>query len=210
MFKKVLSQPTQEKLAQLSNLPWIKRCYLAGGTATAIYLGHRFSDDFYFFSKERLNFITYRKDIFKLGMFRVTDCREDTLIGAWKNVKFSILHYPYKIIEKPLLFQGITIASITDIALMKLDAISGRGTRRDFIDIFWIVNHSKKSLLDYVRLMKRKYGENYSIEHLIKSISYFEDAEKDPMPKMIKKIVWEEVRSFFIYQSSLLARKFIF
>lgn len=197
-------------MEQLVAFSWVKKCYLAGGTAVALHLGHRFSDDLDFFERHGMNLFAVRKNLSTLGSFSVTDQKEDTLVGAWKDVKFSLFNYPYKLLEKPFLFEKIPVASLTDIALMKLDAISSRGTKRDFIDIFWIASHSGKNLLDYVRLMKKKYGQDYSIEHLIKSLSYFEDAEKDPPPRTIKKIIWEEVKSFFIYQASSLARKFIF
>lgn len=187
-----------------------QNAYLAGGTSVALHFGHRQSEDLDFFCAANFNHANIRKELSKLGHFTATDERSDTLIGAWDKVKLSLMKYPYPLMEKPSVLDGVKIASVTDLALMKLDAISSRGTKRDFIDLYWISKNSGRTLLDYVRMMKRKYGEDYAIEHLVKSLSFFADAERQPIPKMLKKLTWDEVKSYFIFQSSELAKKFIF
>lgn len=92
---------------------------------------------------------------------------------------------------------GIRVADLRDIGCMKIDAISSRGMKRDFIDLFFICKEliSLKNLLS---LFKRKYKSvNYNMMHILKSLVYFEDAENNPMPKMIVPVSWQEVKNFF-------------
>ncbi|MCK4308846.1 MAG: nucleotidyl transferase AbiEii/AbiGii toxin family protein [Candidatus Atribacteria bacterium] len=91
---------------------------------------------------------------------------------------------------------GIKVADLRDIGCMKIDAISSRGTKRDFIDLFFICKEviSLKNLLS---LFKRKYKSvNYNMMHILKSLAYFEDAENNPMPKMTVPASWQEIKSF--------------
>ena len=210
MFENALILKTKKMLREIQKFSWLKDFYLAGGTAAALYFGHRKSEDLDFFSSNGFEIILIRSGLQSAAPFRITDQKENNLSGVWGNVKLSFMRYPYKLVGKAETLGKVRVASIEDIALMKLDAICTRGTKRDFIDLYWISKYSGKTLLDSVRLTKKKFGKDYSIEHLIKSLSYFLDADKQPMPLMLKKISWEEVKSYFIYHSMSLARKFMF
>jgi len=81
---------------------------------------------------------------------------------------------------------------------MKISAISARGAKKDFVDLFFICQ-KKAPLKELLKLFKRKYRSvDYNITHILKSLVYFEDAKKDPMPKMMKKIAWNDIQEFFI------------
>ena len=89
------------------------------------------------------------------------------------------------------------IADIRDIAAMKIDAITTRGAKRDFIDLYFIckTGYRLAELLDFYN---RKYGKLASnLIHIEKSLVFFNDAETEEMPKMLKKIQWEDVKRFF-------------
>ena len=102
---------------------------------------------------------------------------------------------------------GIRIASILDIACMKLDAVSGRGTKRDFIDLYFICQ--KEKLAKIFKLFEKKYQKaDYNLAFIQKSLVYFIDAEKDEMPKMIKKVSWEEVKRFFEKEVLKLSKEY--
>ncbi len=91
----------------------------------------------------------------------------------------------------------LAIADIRDIACMKLDALASRGTKRDFVDIYCIAQ-TGLTLPEMIALFEKKYAElNYNLLHLKKSLVFFDDAEHDPMPRMIKEIAWREVKKFF-------------
>ena len=88
------------------------------------------------------------------------------------------------------------IADPRDIACMKVSAIAGRGTRRDFVDLYWIArSHSLLQVFDW---FSRKFASShYSHVHLLKALVYFEDADREPMPDMLLPIDWTTVKTFF-------------
>ncbi|MBU4124638.1 MAG: nucleotidyl transferase AbiEii/AbiGii toxin family protein, partial [Nanoarchaeota archaeon] len=89
------------------------------------------------------------------------------------------------------------IADFRDIACMKLDTVSSRGSRKDFIDLYFLLK--EMSLDDFLKLFDKKYKEiNYNKTHLLKSLVYFKEAEESPIPKMIKKVSWKEMKEEII------------
>lgn len=82
---------------------------------------------------------------------------------------------------------------------MKIAAISDRGTKRDFIDLYFIIKMEKVLSLDEIlRLYDKKFGLlKQNKIHILKSLCYFDDAEQEPMPKMLKDVSWKEVKKFF-------------
>lgn len=132
-----------------------------------------------------------------MGKFRLDRLAEDTLLGELRGIRISFFRYRYPLIAEPVSVLGITVASLEDIAAMKLDAISRRGTRRDFIDLYFIAQ-SGLALPEALQWYQRKYaGLNLNLVHLVKSLAYFADAEADPMPQMLVDLSWDEVKRFF-------------
>jgi hypothetical protein len=88
------------------------------------------------------------------------------------------------------------LAGGTALALRKIAAIAGRGCRRDFVDLYAIAQpHTLARLLD---LFKKKYVQvNYNVIHVLKSLTYFVDAEKEPMPDIRTSLSWDQVTEFF-------------
>ena len=91
----------------------------------------------------------------------------------------------------PVPGDGVTLAGIKDIAAMKIAAIVGRGTKKDFIDMHFLLK--RFSLQEILDLYMQKYPDG-SIFSAMKSLSYFEDAEPDPMPLMFEEVSWETVK----------------
>jgi hypothetical protein len=108
------------------------------------------------------------------------------------NIKIDFVYYPYNWIEKPLTSKKIRIASKADIAAMKLNAISGRGSKKDFIDIFFLLNDY--SLADMIGFYKQKYPEGSEFL-VLKSLCYFNDAETEHLPAMLRPVKWEQVKN---------------
>ena len=95
----------------------------------------------------------------------------------------------------------LNIASLEDIGCMKIDTISSRGKKRDFVDLFFILNNKNLSLKEFLDYFDSKYGvENFNLYHILKSLVYFEDAEKDPDLLMLAEFSWEDLKSFFRQQ----------
>lgn len=168
----------------LKDLPG--QTYLAGGTAIALHLGHRLSVDFDFFTPEDIDSLQWHQRMqlafssdFKLSAEKI---EKNTLVLNLNDTGFSIFQYPYPRMEQPVTDSGfpLPVASLIDLACMKLIAINQRGTCKDFIDLKFIMEHAGYSLPDLLRAAGRKYtvGEEM-IFQIKKSLVYFDDAERD-------------------------------
>ncbi|MEW6108620.1 MAG: nucleotidyl transferase AbiEii/AbiGii toxin family protein [Nitrospirota bacterium] len=201
MFEKVLSKNAKQSLAILGKSRLLDSAYLAGGTALALQLGHRYSYDFDFFIPEKFdeNIITQR--ISELLSDFILERKEwGTILGYSGDTRFSLFYFNYPLLFETLPFSGINIADIKDIVPMKIAAIADRGTKRDFIDLYFIFSESKiMDINEAFDLYDKKFKAlKQNKVHILKSLVYFNDAEKDPMPQMIKKVKWSEVKNFFI------------
>ncbi len=189
---------TRVLLEKLSVQDFIKNFYLAGGTGLALFLNHRVSIDLDFFSENDFYIPNLIKNLKKLGRFQGLKSAEGTVIGSLDGIKISFFALPYRLLEKPAKHNKLGIANLTDLALMKILAISDRGTKRDFIDLY-VLCKKIKPLEEFVFLFPKKFGKyDYNIYHIIKSLSYFGDADNDEMPKMKNEIKWNEVKKIFI------------
>ncbi len=209
MFTKGLSKQTQKNLETLGKISFISKYYLAGGTSLSLHFGHRFSFDLDFFSLTPEKSIMISSQLKEKGQLEIFQNDEGTFNGQLNGVKLSFFLYPYQLIGPWSVYKNIKIASVSDIACMKLDAISSRGTKRDFIDLYFICRKFAP-LENILSLFDKKYtGVKYNKLHLIKSLAYFVDAENDEMPKMIEKISWQEVKKFFEQEAIRLAEKYL-
>jgi predicted nucleotidyltransferase component of viral defense system len=104
------------------------------------------------------------------------------------QIKVDVVNYHYPWLQPTLIMNGLKLASIEDIAAMKLAAVTGRGTKKDFIDLFFLLK--KYSLNDLIDFYNRKYADG-SVFMVLKSLTYFEDAESDPLPEMLLPFDWE-------------------
>jgi len=166
--------------------------YLSGGTALSLQLGHRESEDLDFFSEQSFEPDALEKQLLSYGALAETELVKGTLNTYLDGVKLQFLLYPYRLIE-PLVEWGSTrLSSVIDIACTKLQTVGMRGSKKDFIDIYFILQHfSLPELLEYT---KKKYAESdYSETHILKSLVYFDDAEDQPMPRMHQDVSWEQV-----------------
>jgi len=172
-----------------------KNVYLAGGTALALYYGHRFSVDLDWFGQEFKYTEEFRRKLSSAGKLKVIGQSEDTFHGQLDDVEISFFRYHYKLLfSKKKYNQNIYLADEKDIACMKLDAIASRGSKKDFVDMYFLLHNFSLEIL--MGLMPKKFEIEYNIPHLLKALAYFEDAESMPMPEMIKQTRWEEVKKF--------------
>lgn len=197
MFEQVLPGNTKTVLALLEKSEIIRKAYLAGGTALALQLGHRISYDLDFFTQEEFDEQMLLPEIKKISDFHLERIAWRTILGKFKDVKFSIFYYRYPLLSAAKRFGMINITDIHDIVAMKIAAVASRGTKRDFVDLYFLCKETL-SLTEAIRLYDKKYKNLAAAEiHIIKSLVYFEDADSDEMPKMLKACRWEEVKKFF-------------
>jgi len=209
MFEQALSKDTKPNLAALGKTALARQFYLAGGTALALHLGHRFSHGLDFFTSDHFNIDQILANLKSLGKVEIFQATEDTFNGQLNDSPISFFTYPYPVLLPFTIHRGAQIASVMDIAAMKVDAITRRGKKRDFIDLYFIAKHAtplEQAMENYFA----KFSDfNISRAHVLKSLSYFGDAEGDDMPEMIKPVRWQDVKRHFQSQTDSLAQKFL-
>jgi predicted nucleotidyltransferase component of viral defense system len=206
MFEGTLSPNARQLLTQLGQEPLAQPSYLAGGSALALHLGHRTSIDLDFFTSES----NYQSEplvqrLRTIGELVVQQQSETTLVGSLNGVRLSFFFYPYPALGEFIELDEVQIASLLDIALMKLIAISQRGKKRDFVDLYFICQHGY-SLDDLLTRLVDKYPK-VSIYHLLRSLVYFGDAEGDPPPHMLVPYDWSQIKHFFQQEGERLMKK---
>jgi len=193
MHEKTLSKNTRIVLEKIAHIA--KPFYLAGGTALALELGHRISVDLDFFSQNYFSVASLVEQLSTHGHLTIEDKSNDTLNGSLDEVKISFFIYPYPLLFPTKEYNGVFLADERDIGAMKIQAISDRGSKKDFVDLFVLLKkYSLQELLDFFNKKYKKY--NYNMLHILKSLSYFYDADVNIEPKYIIPINWEEVKKF--------------
>lgn len=196
MFEKTISKDTKSCLVTLEKSFIVKDFYLAGGTGLALQIGHRISLDLDFFCQPEFHEQRIISYLQKNGDFKLQKKDWQTINGILNKTRVSFMNYPYPLLYPARKLGKIKIADIRDIACMKLDAIATRGSKKDFIDLYLIIKEHY-SLSELISLFNKKYQKiKYNLPHLFKSLVYFADAEKDPMPKMFYELKWLEVKNF--------------
>ena len=187
---------TLELLKSLASQPELAQTRLVGGTALALQYGHRQSIDLDFFGilpeeKEELVEMTKR-----VGNVLVTNRSKMILQTVINQIKVDFVDYSrYKWIDEPIMGDGFVLASDKDIAAMKVNAIIGRGTRKDFIDLYVLLQ--RYSLSEIMAFYKQKYPD-FSEYRALLSMTYFEDAEMQDVPKMFIDTSWDTMKSTII------------
>lgn len=170
--------------------------YLAGGTAVALHLGHRRSVDLDWFTERPL-----LDPLDLAGRMRGRDIELEvrqaapgTLHAAVSGMEISFLEYRYPLLQPlaPVEECACLLASLDDLACMKLAAVVQRGARRDFLDIYAIgTRHC--ALSEMLSLYQRKYGIQ-DILHVLRGLSYFDDADRERMPLLLWRFDWRTVK----------------
>lgn len=198
----ILARQTKKALMFLSEEKWLKESgwYLAGGTALALRAGNRKSLDLDFFTENKDFDIEELLGRFSNNKDWILDfTRKNTVYGELFNAKVSFIAYPFFIPKQESLWHGsIKVLPPTDIAVMKIIAISQRGRKRDFFDLYWCAQNIEH-LIDIIKRLKVQYPSvAHDYHHIFKSLVYFKDAESDPDPEIYFDANWKKVKNFFI------------
>ena len=184
---------THSLLEKLSTLPVLEDARLVGGTALALQLGHRTSVDRDFFGRINADSEDLRDILREVGRVEVASVSKNINIFWINGVKVDMVNYPYPWLDLPIVEDGVRLASLNDIAAMKISAIVNRGTKKDFIDLYTLLQHF--ALDEILDMYSRKYSDG-SLFIVMKSLTYFDDAETDPMPNVLNDTTWETVKDF--------------
>ena len=179
---------THSLLEKLSALPVLEDARLVGGTALALQLGHRTSVDLDFFGRINADSEELRDVLREVGKVEVASVSKNINIFWINGIKVDMVNYPYPWLDMPIEGNGVRLASLKDIAAMKVSAIVNRGTKKDFIDLYTLLQSF--TLDDILDMYSRKYSDG-SLFIVMKSLTYFDDAETDPMPNVLNDTTWK-------------------
>jgi predicted nucleotidyltransferase component of viral defense system len=189
----------QDVLASVSTALTGTDFYLAGGTALALLEGHRISADLDLFSPTFDDPEAAQRTLAEVNPEAVTTFMSPrTLYLQIDGTIVSLFGYSYPLVA-PLLQPDdslLPFASREDIAAMKLAAITSRGSRKDFIDL-WLLITRHWPLSDCLELFRQKFTTR-DIGHVVRSLTYFDDADEEPLLRMLVDIEWDSVKRDFV------------
>ncbi len=182
--------------------------YLAGGTALALQIGHRLSVDFDLFSGNTLpdNLLQQVRRIFSNTPTSVTYSSPDQLNLLVGGIKVTFLHYPYPIVDQPVEYQGLQLASIREIAVMKAFAIGRRLAYKDYVDWYFMLKEKHVALEDILADAEKKFGGDFNGRLFLGQLVSLDDVPvqkidflRDPVDQTaIRQFLTSEVSNFKI------------
>jgi Nucleotidyl transferase AbiEii toxin, Type IV TA system len=196
----ILGTVQQKVLRQLGPHMAAQQFYLGGGTALAIYLGHRRSVDFDWFTRERIaDPLHLARDLNHQDIAFVTgNIERGTLHGSVSGMQVSFLEYRYPLLQPLVAWPvfGCMLASPEDLACMKLSALAQRGAKKDFVDIY-ALGIEYCSLSDMLGWYQQKYAIT-NLAHVLYSLAYFDDADRERMPRMFWDSNWRTIKKTIV------------
>ena len=179
-------------LKQLQSLDILSEMRLVGGTSLALQIGHRKSIDIDLFGILNVEFDILIDELKTLGEVVLLKNSKNIHSLLINDIKVDIVNYNYKWLTNKMTIDNIYFATIEDIAAMKLNAIMGRGSKKDFIDLYFILkNYTLTTLMDFY---SKKYYDG-STFLVLKSLAYFEDADEQEMPFMFHNTSWQTIKN---------------
>ncbi len=200
MHPKVLSKNAWEIVRRLATSGVLEGWVLAGGTGLALQFGHRYSEDLDLFRPEAFDAEAMLHRLAGFGKVDVQQMSSGTLHAVVQGVRLSFLEAQAGFLFPGVPYRGMTVADPSDIAVMKLIAVGGRGSRKDFVDLFFLFRHGVSLDSIFSMLRRRFSGIDYNEYHLLKSLAYFEEVESEPMPDMVTKVTWEQVKEAIVQE----------
>jgi hypothetical protein len=172
--------------------------YLAGGTALALQMGHRKSIDLDWFVPEGLDSpLDFAGRLQAQGIkIDVVSIDDGALHAQISGVRVSFLRYRYPMLNPFIQWRahGCQLASLNDIACMKLVAIAQRGAKKDFIDLYALLESKSTTLPRLFENVQRKYRLK-DTGHMLHALTYFADADAEPTPKMLLRVTWPQIKT---------------
>ena len=188
---KSISPELLELLTQLMHDDVFKHFNLVGGTALALQIGHRISIDIDLFGNCEIDEIAVLDQLNACGPVHVLKKSKNILICSVQGIKVDIVNYSYPILENTLISDGIRMVGLKDIAAMKMNAIAGRGSKKDFIDVYYLLQYFTLEVMIDLYLQKYSNGSEFLVR---KSLTFFDDAEEEEIPLMMEDISWNRIK----------------
>ena len=209
MYWNIIDEKRKQILSKIDETISLPNYYMIGGTALSLQLGLRESFDFDFCVPNKFNNYVLISELRKIGNdFKIITNEEDTCDVIIDDVQVSFFYFPNKIIENLVIdsnLKNIKLANVFDIAIMKINAIGGRGEKKGFFDLYLILqkyNFTSKKLAEGLIM---KYGNEVNYQNILMGLSYFEDAEEQNLPRTFVEYDWDKIKNFFeIFQKEMV------
>jgi predicted nucleotidyltransferase component of viral defense system len=197
LYIKTVEPHTFSVLNELMKIPELQAFSLVGGTALSLLYGHRLSVDLDLFSNQSFdNEIVIDALAKKFG--KSFDNRSTAprfgIFGFIDEVKIDIVRHPHPLVGPIQEIEGLRMFSVEDIIAMKVQAILGRGKKKDFWDIAELLKHFP--IADFSNFHKQKYSTQNLLITVPQAITYFADADESEDPVSLKKQTWDSVKAF--------------
>ncbi len=192
LYYQTVNKETLELLKSLLLFPSTTDFYLVGGTALSLQSGHRISIDLDFFTNEEFDsqkLLEKLKENFSVTPVGIS---RNSLTAEIENIKVDFIRHDYPLVKPIQFIENIRMVSKEDIAAMKLNSITIRGSKKDFYDLFELLNFF--SLADVFDFFSVKYDDSLKFM-VLKSLLYFDDADSEPSPVLIKNNSWDDVKN---------------
>jgi predicted nucleotidyltransferase component of viral defense system len=192
LHKETVAAETLALIQQLMKMPELQSFRLVGGTALSLQIGHRISTDIDLFTLDReTNFENIKTLLESFFELEVKAVNRVGLFCYINGIKIDLVKQHGVWLDEALEVESIRLSSLKEIAAMKIGAITGRGRKRDFFDLYMLLNQfSLKEILEFYHA-KFSNSDEYTP---IKSLIYFEDAEDDNLLKNTVNFDWEKVK----------------
>jgi hypothetical protein len=192
LYYQAIDRQALDLLNRLLTNPQLKHFALAGGTGLALQIGHRLSYDLDLFNSDDFNPEIILQGLSNQFQVKLIQSEINTLNLVIDDIKVDLLAYKYPLLRSIVQEENLRIYSIEDIAVMKLSALSARGFKKDFYDLYFLFR--KYSLNELLSLYQNKFSAN-QIFHIIKSLIYFDDADNEPDPVILEEITWLQIKN---------------
>ena len=186
---------TLELLKNLLSINLFQQLRLVGGTSLALQIGHRKSIDLDLFGEIDVDVLEINNALAQIAQPTQLNNSKNIHIYLINGIKVDIVNYTYPWLEDVIYKDGLRLASNLDVAAMKLSAITGRGSKKDFIDLYFLLK--QQSLSQMLDLYLRKFNDG-SLFLVLKSLVYFDDADVEEMPNMLIPIKWKMVKATIV------------
>ena len=191
LFRETVQPATLELLKALMHRPALSGLRLVGGTSLSLQIGHRMSDDLDLFGEVNLDSAELAPALDGLGPVTLLKRTPNIYICSIREVKVDLVNYSYPWLEEIHVGDGIRLAGLSDIAAMKLAAVTGRGTKKDFVDLYFLLQYF--TLTEMLDFYNKKYKDGSEML-VLRSLTYFEDADQGRV-HMIKPLSWDTVKA---------------
>jgi len=192
---------TSEGRSLFPELVVLKGFYLAGGTALALQVGHRVSQDFDCFTSQPLSdaWLTTLESIDSSERVSILVNTAHELTVILSEVKISLIHYPFPLINKLVTLNPfpLPLLSVEEIAATKAYTIGRRGSYRDYVDMYTVLARNLASLGDIVALAEQKYGEHFNGRLFLEQLLYLDDVRDDTITYLIDRVTREDIMHYF-------------